>query len=220
MSANATDFDYVSARIHARHGARADARTWARLAPFRDYPSYLNAIRGTALEPFSDGLGPADGIHDVERRLRQTWSAYVEGIAGWHGRGFAPAFRLLGDLPRLPEAAYLSAGNPPQAWFAAAELDTDIPTDFDAWRAGVLAALPGERFAAAGEASLEALLPADGSVPDAHALRTASERLFRKTMDPFVGVLAHLGAIAGDLMALRGELAVRLVFGSVPTEGT
>jgi hypothetical protein len=220
MSARGTDFDYVAARIHARHGARPDGRTWSRLAPYPDAASYLNAMRGTALEAVSRDLGAADGIHDVERALREVWTAYVDDIARWHGSAFQPAFRLIGDLPRLPERAYLDAGAPAMDWLSGpADFDADAPAAFGTWRARLRAVLPGGKCATAADAALGAMLPADGALPEARSLRSASERLFRKTSDPFVAVLAHLGCVASDLMELRGELAVRLVFGAVPATG-
>jgi hypothetical protein len=219
MTLQRTDHNYVSARIHARQGARADQKTWARLAAYRDFRGYFGALGSTPLSGFVSGLDPESDVHGVERYFRATWRDYVSEIADWHGNRQRDALLLLAGLPELPRLSFLSRGEPRPAWAAAMDEGTDPATVLSGWQEGFLTALGSARLAAEVEAAFGELLSPGGQMPESNALRVVCERLFRQAREPFVAVLAHLGCIGSDLVKLRGELVVRRVLPSLKVEG-
>lgn len=225
MTREATDTDYVLARIHARHGMRADEVVWSRLAAFQDYRGYLQALSGTPLAPFVVNLQAAADIHMIERRMRAAWRDYVSEVAGWHDKALCHAIGQLADLPDLPARGYLARGEPAPGWLEAPDrsMAKMPPADgpvLDTWRTAFLQSLPDRGTRRAAEHVLDHLIAAgDGGVPPAPRLRTVGHRLFRRMDLPFARVLAHLACVAGDLLELRSALCVRIALGAVHPQG-
>lgn len=222
MMPTPSDRHYVDARIHARHGDRADARVWARLAAHEDFRGYLQAVQSTPLGAVSAGL-PADAdVHAVERHMRDAWHTYVGEVASWHGTAYAPAFDLVADLPELPGRAHAARGDLPPGWSPPDSEDgmPFVAPDFDTWRMAFLAALPRKSDRDAADRAIDLLDDAvELADPEPDRLGVAADRLFRRAEHPFARVLAHLAAVASDLMTLRGELCVRRVLDRIDVSG-
>jgi hypothetical protein len=97
-------YDYIQARLQARHGQRPDSALWQRLGALRDLPLFLQTARASGLRPWLEGFTPDTSPHRMEQLLRQRFRAEVEQIAQWQPRPWQAATRWLAhwiDLPAL-----------------------------------------------------------------------------------------------------------------------
>lgn len=226
MTADSTDFSYVLARLHARHGARAKARDWSRLEPYRDFRGYLDAVRATPLAPHVAGLTSESGLHVVESHIRAAWWRGLDTIGAWHGAAFQPAFARLAAQALLPawlhRARAARADGAPDwmpGWLDEAVSEAPAPGDSAAesahdrmprWRDAFLASLPDSDLRPVVGEALDEIMPPGSGFPDAWRLDAVGDRLFHRARAPFARVLGHLGCLAADLLRLRGELCLRL----------
>lgn len=113
---HAARFGYAQARLQARHGARADAQLWRRLASIGDFTSYLQAARRSALRPWVLGIQVSETSHSIELHLRQQFRRYVDEVAEWLPASWGDSVRWVKRLPDLPALQYLMNGEVSPAW--------------------------------------------------------------------------------------------------------
>ncbi len=97
-------YDYIQARLQARHARHPDAALWQRLAALRDLPLFLQTGRTSGLRPWLDGLTPDTSPHRMEQLLRQRFRNEVHLVAGWQPRPWQAATAWIAhwmDLPAL-----------------------------------------------------------------------------------------------------------------------
>lgn len=97
-------YDYIQARLQARHGQRPDATLWQRLGALRDLPLFLQTARASGLRPWLEGFTPETSAHRMEQVLRQRFRAEAEHIARWQPRPWQAATAWIAhwiDLPAL-----------------------------------------------------------------------------------------------------------------------
>lgn len=97
-------YDYIQARLQARHGQRPDAALWQRLGALRDLPLFLQTARASGLRPWLEGFTPDTPAHRMEQLLRQRFRAEVERVARWQPLAWQAATAWLAhwiDLPAL-----------------------------------------------------------------------------------------------------------------------
>jgi hypothetical protein len=97
-------YDYIQARLQARHGQRPDAALWQRLGALRDLPLFLQTARASGLRPWLEGFTPETSAHRMEQLLRQRYRAEAEHVARWQPRPWQAATAWLAhwiDLPAL-----------------------------------------------------------------------------------------------------------------------
>lgn len=97
-------YDYIQARLQARHGQRPDTALWQRLGALRDLPLFLQTARASGLRPWLEGFTPETSAHRMEQLLRQRFRAEAEHVARWQPRPWQAATAWLAhwiDLPAL-----------------------------------------------------------------------------------------------------------------------
>lgn len=109
-------FSYVQSRLQARHGQRLDESAWRLLETTDDFASYLQAARSSFFETWIYHLSEGADIHQVERSLRQDWSAYCRDIAGWLPPPWRPSIEWTATLAYLPTLAHLARAEPVWRW--------------------------------------------------------------------------------------------------------
>ncbi len=109
-------FDYVQARLQARHGGRPAEERWRLLESTTDLGGYLQQARNTGLAPWVQVLTPQMDVHPIEQSLRRQWRAYSVEVAGWVPQAWRPAVLWTGSLPDLPFVAHLARGGQVQPW--------------------------------------------------------------------------------------------------------
>jgi hypothetical protein len=112
------DFAYVQARIQARHGERLDEAGWRALRSHRSLGLYLDHAAATSLARFTAGLAAELGPHELERRLRALWRAYLVEAGGWAEPRWRPALQWLARLPELTLIEHLRHGGEAPGWLA------------------------------------------------------------------------------------------------------
>jgi hypothetical protein len=234
-----TRFAYIQARLQARHGRRLDERAWARFAAFRDTHAFLDSVRQTSLAGFSRNLSADQSLHDMERILRAEWHRYVREVGQWHSTAWRPAFDWLSVLPLVPAVEHLAGGGSFLPWMEAepalaaaiegtahSRTGKSLPAESallremidqsaeadpsTAWADEFMRRVPSEtdRRALRKEAR-KAFRSLEIREIGAQELETSCSRVFRKNTQSVLAGLAHLGLVAGDLLRLRGELALR-----------
>ena len=109
-------FNYVQARLQARHGERPNEETWRLLESSTDLGTYLQRARGTALAPCVQSLTPQADTHSIEQSLRRHWQAYCERVAGWAPSPWYAAVSWTRTLPELPFIVHLARGGSARPW--------------------------------------------------------------------------------------------------------
>ena len=97
-------YDYIQARLQARHGQRPTAATWQRLAALRDLSLFLQTARSSGLRHWLEGFAPDTPPHRMEQLLRQRFRAEVLLVASWQPRAWQAATAWIAhwiDLPAL-----------------------------------------------------------------------------------------------------------------------
>jgi hypothetical protein len=97
-------YDYIQARLQARHGRRPDAVLWQRLSALRDLSLLLQTGRDSGLRPWLEGFTPETTPHRMEQLLRQRFRSEARLVAGWQPRRWQEAIAWIGhwmDLPAL-----------------------------------------------------------------------------------------------------------------------
>lgn len=110
------NIDYAQSRLQARHGERLTATEWRLLETSRDLQHFLAATSHSALARWVAGLAAQADAHEIERRLRREWTAYVQEIAAWLPHEWRPALDWLRWLPQLQAVARLALAEPAPAW--------------------------------------------------------------------------------------------------------
>lgn len=109
-------FDFIQARLQARHGRRPGDDRWRLLESSTDLAGYLQQARGTALSPWVQHLSPQADAHLIEHSMRRIWRDYSAEIAGWAPAQWAPAILWIGSLPDLPFISHLARGGAVRPW--------------------------------------------------------------------------------------------------------
>lgn len=97
-------YDYIQARLQARHGQRPDTALWQRLGALRDLPLFLQTARASGLRPWLDGFTPETPAHRMEQLLRQRFRAEAAHVARWQPEPWRAATAWIAhwiDLPAL-----------------------------------------------------------------------------------------------------------------------
>jgi hypothetical protein len=205
-------FEYAHARLHARHGQRADEAAWRRIEVIREFAPLLEVARTGALRPWLVGITADSSAHQVEAILRGHWRALVDERAAWMPLPWHGAVQWCAALPDLALLQHLARGGEPAAWVH----------DDATWRE-LCAAQPQARAAVLG-AGPYAALAAAWSTPQSLGCAWYDEWQGRMpqplgdagdTLEPLVRVLldhyhAFADADAGQGWLLRGALHARL----------
>lgn len=203
--------DYALARIHARHGARPEARAWAMVHAAVTLGSLLENARGSALESWIAGLDPATPRAEAERLLHERLRGRIAEAARWVPEAWRPAVMHTASLIDLPARQRRLRAGGDEERAAAARREW-----LAAWRdlrpgctADEHAAL--EELVRTVEAHLERF--AHASTDDAESLRLALrlrvESLFRRHALGPAAVFDHLLLLALEAERLRAEIMGR-----------
>ena len=95
-------YDYIQARLQARHGRRPDAALWQRLGALRDLSLFLQTGRNSGLRPWLEGLAPDSAPHRMEQLLHQRFRTETRLVASWQARRWQPAVAWIAHWPDLP----------------------------------------------------------------------------------------------------------------------
>lgn len=109
-------YDYIQARLQARHGQRPDAALWQRLGALRDLPLFLQTARASGLRPWLEGFTPETPAHRMEQLLRQRFRAEAERVARWQPRPWQAATAWLAHWIDLPALGGLLRDERPPEW--------------------------------------------------------------------------------------------------------
>ena len=109
-------YDYIQARLQARHGQRPDAALWQRLGALRDLPLFLQTARASGLRPWLEGFTPETPAHRMEQLLRQRFRAEAERVARWQPRPWRAATAWLALWIDLPALGGLLRDERPPEW--------------------------------------------------------------------------------------------------------
>lgn len=109
-------YDYIQARLQARHGQRPDNALWQRLGALRDLPLFLQTARGSGLRHWLEGFTPDTSAHRMEQLLRQRFRAEVAQVSRWQPRPWQAATRWLAHWIDLPALGGLLRDERPPEW--------------------------------------------------------------------------------------------------------
>lgn len=101
-------FGYAQARMQARFALLPDEEDWARLAPIRSLPAFLEEARRASFAHWLRGIAPHGDAHELERSLRVQYRDTVDLVTGWVPEPWREAVAWLRWLPWLPWLAHLS----------------------------------------------------------------------------------------------------------------
>lgn len=141
--------EYAHARLHARHGQRADELTWRRIEVVREFAPLLTLARGTALQPWLVGITAQSTAHQIEASLRGQWRGLVSELVGWMPGPWQPALAWCAVLPDLAALQHLARGGEPAAWMHDEPAMRELCTAPSQARASLLGAGPYAALAAA-----------------------------------------------------------------------
>ncbi len=208
------NIDYAQSRLQARHGERLTATEWRLLETSRDLQHFLAATSHSTLARWVAGLAPEAEPHEVERRLRHEWAAYIEEVAGWLPHEWRPALEWLRWLPQLQAVARLALAEPAPPWMFADPVFGPVAPGSPVERARALESSPLAALAAAvrGEATVtEAWLAHWGElVPpsdrDARECLAVLEQLVAKHAEAVRAADRSLDPLRRDLEQRIGRL--------------
>jgi hypothetical protein len=146
-------WNYVQARLQARHGDRLQEGDWRALEAARSFDQFLERARATSLRRFTELLNAGMSSHAVERVLQTAWRHYIAEIAGWSAPHWQPAVLWTAQVPDLPALDALLRGDA-SAWMQQDPVFADFLETDVAGRAVSLAKSP-----------MAPLLPANGREP-------------------------------------------------------
>lgn len=141
-------YDYIQARLQARHGQRPDAALWQRLGALRDLPLFLQTARASGLRPWLEGFTPDTSAHRMEQLLRQRFRAEAEHIARWQPRPWQAATAWVAHWIDLPALGGLLRSEHTPEWMLD---DPDYAALAELPRAARAEALQNTRWAELGE---------------------------------------------------------------------
>jgi hypothetical protein len=185
--ADAGSLDYALARLHARHGERADTAAWQRLAVAREFATLLDAARASPLQRWLGGITPHSDAHAIEAVLRERWRSRVAEVITWMPARWQGALAWCGLWPDLAPLQHLLRGGEPAAWMRDEPLWQQLASAQPAARGAVLAA-----------AGLGALL--DGAAPRL-SLLPAWSREWQRRAPAALGDEATTQALVATLRA-------------------
>lgn len=143
-------WNYVQARLQARHGDRLQEGDWRTLEAARSIDQYLERARATSLRRFTEPLNAGMSSRALERVLRAAWRHYIAEIAAWGAPNWRAAVMWAAHVPDLPAIDALLRGEAPP-WTQQDPVFADFLEGDAARRAAGLAKSP-----------LSPLLPAGG----------------------------------------------------------
>ncbi len=236
----AASLDYAQARVQARYGQRPDRLLWQELHGIKDFAAFLEAARGSALQPWLGGFDAESTGSEIELGLRAALRTRIGEVAGWMPQPWQATVHWTARLLDLPAIFHLARGEMPPEWMRRdpclgrypdldALLDSEWRPVVLAWQRGVSmrTAWLGEwrRRWPARDPSLERLVElieahlarfTTGPPQAAWGLREALQRelrwLFRRSALAPAAAFVYLASVALDLERLRGELLGRLRF--------
>jgi hypothetical protein len=238
-----SDFAYAQARLHARLESRLSETDWQMLGGSRNFGNCLDVMNQTAAANVTSRLDRTNTVHDVERVLREEWSAIVFEISNWLPERWRSATQWLVVLPHLRRFEYSPENGGIPGWLRLkmefGQLSEGMQPGEKAgysrfeiakiWRNEWNSSLPDKRYAETLGAELKPLLDrylGNQTHKMTEAAKTWQELasylkgLFRKHSQTPVAVFAYLGLIALDFERLRGVLVSRIVFsGPLELEG-
>ena len=141
--------EYAHARLHARHGQRADEAAWRRIETMRELAPLLELARATALRPWLVGIAADSTAHRIEASLRGHWRALVDEVASWMPQAWQPALVWCAVLPDLAPLQHLARGGEPAAWMQHEAVWSELCAAQPPARRSVLGAGPLAALAAA-----------------------------------------------------------------------
>lgn len=230
-----SNFAYAQARLHARLEGRLSETDWQMLAGSRSFGNCLDVINQTAAANVTSRLDRTNTVHDVERVLREEWSAIVFEISNWLPERWRHATHWLVVLPHLRRFEYSPENGGMPGWLRLkiefGELAEGMQSEEKAgyskpeiaeiWRNEWGFRLPDKRYAGTLDADLTPLLDrylGNEASEIAEAAKTWQELgsylkgIFRKHTQTPAAIFAYLGLIALDFERLRGVLVSRIIF--------
>lgn len=112
----AGSLEYAHARLGARYGNRADEIVWRRLAMIRDFGTFLDTARASALGAWVTGIGPDANVHAVELAMRAHWRERVAALAAWMPPAWRAAIEWCELWADLPVLQHLARGGAAPSW--------------------------------------------------------------------------------------------------------
>lgn len=112
-------YDYIQARLQARHGQRPDAAFWQRLGALRDLSLFLQTARTSGLRPWLEGISPDIQPHRIEQLLRQRFRNEAQLVASWQPRAWKAATEWIAYWVDLPALGGLLRSEYPPDWMKA-----------------------------------------------------------------------------------------------------
>lgn len=233
-------WNYVQARLQARHGERPLENDWRALEAAHSLDHFIERARATSLRRFTDAMNMSMSSHAIERALRAAWRGYVAEVAAWVPREWRAAVLWAAYVPDLPAIDAWLKGDV-QDWMRRDPVVTDLidgskktalaPLTVEGggttvarwqthWRllwpqkqkaeSRLLRELPGT--VGAHFTLLAKAGPQESSGRYRHELAHAVTRLFRHHPAAPIAVFSHLILMALDLERLRGGLVRRRLF--------
>ena len=109
-------FIYTQTRLQARHGMRADERSWQLAESQRELGNFLQSARQTGLKHWVSGLQASDPHQLLETGILTHYRDYIDDIASWTPRDWRASVAWTKHLTYLPALLHLLKGNTAQAW--------------------------------------------------------------------------------------------------------
>lgn len=141
-------YDYIQARLQARHGQRPDAALWQRLGALRDLPLFLQTARASGLRPWLEGFTPEISAHRMEQLLRQRFRTEAEHVARWQPRPWQATTAWIAHWIDLPALGGLLRSEHTPEWMLS---DPDYGPLAELPRAARAEALPHSRWSELGK---------------------------------------------------------------------
>ncbi len=230
-----SNFSYAQARLHARLEGRLSETDWQMLAGSRNFGNCLDVISQTAAANVTSRLDRTNSVHDVERVLREEWSAIVFEVSNWLPERWRRATHWLLVLPHLRRFEYSPENGGIPGWLRLkiefGELAGGMQSEEKAgysrleiaelWRNEWGRRLPEKQYAGKLNAALTPLLDRylgndTREITEAtkvwQELGSYLRGIFRKHTQTPAAIFAYLGLIALDFERLRGVLVSRIIF--------
>lgn len=106
-------WDYVQARLQARHGERLKEADWNALEAAQSPEQFIERARSGALSRFSAPLNARLSSHGLERAFREAWRASVAELAEWAPKEWRAAVLWTACVADLPAIDALLRGEMP-----------------------------------------------------------------------------------------------------------